>query len=87
MENNKTEFKVTGIEMLQKIIELMREGNVERFIIKDNEGHIYLEIPITESDFNKTIMPLLTKATVLAEMVSDFTLEVIKKDSKNKKKS
>jgi len=87
MEKNKTEFKVKGIEMLRMIIELMREGNVERFIIKDNEGHIYLEIPITESDFNKTIMPLLTKATVLAEMVSDFTLEVIKKDSKNKKKS
>ena len=87
MENNKTEFKVKGIEMLRMIIELMHEGNVERFIIKDNEGHIYLEIPITESDFNKTIMPLLTKATVLAEMVSDFTLEVIKKDSKNKKKS
>ncbi len=87
MENNKTEFKVKGKEMLPKIIELMREGNVERFIIKDIEGHIYMEIPLTKSDMNETLMALLAKASVLAELISDFTLEVIKKDSKNKKKS
>ena len=87
MENNKTEFKVKGKELLPKIIELMREGNVERFIIKDNDGHIYMEIPLTKSDSSETLMALLAKASVLAELISDFTIEVIKKDSKNKKKS
>lgn len=78
MENSKTEFKVKGKEMLQKIIELMREGNVQRFIIKDNEELIFMEIPLTIGVLSETLLPLLAKVAALATLVSDFTIEVIK---------
>ena len=41
------EFKVKGKELLEKVEELIKEGNARRIIIKDEKGRTYLEIPVT----------------------------------------
>ncbi len=38
MSPKKTEFKVSGDELLKKVKSLIKEGNVRRIIIKDKKG-------------------------------------------------
>ena len=41
------EIKVLSHELADKVKELIREGNVNRIIIKDEKGHTFIEIPVT----------------------------------------
>jgi hypothetical protein len=41
------EIKVTGDQLVATVKELVREGNIRRIVIKNEEGHVYLEIPLT----------------------------------------
>jgi phage-related minor tail protein len=77
---NSTEFKVRSEELLQKIRELIEEGNVHRIIIKDDAGKIYLEIPVTLGVIGALIAPVLAAVGALAAWAVDFTIEVIRKD-------
>ena len=40
------EFRVSGEEVLAKIKELIREGNVRRVAIKNEEGRTLIDIPL-----------------------------------------
>src|SRR5690606_41418929 len=41
------EFTVSGSELLEKVKQLVREGNVRRVFIKGSDGGTILEIPLT----------------------------------------
>jgi len=77
---NSTEFKVKGEDLLRKIRELIAEGNVNRIIIKDNSGKVYIEIPVTLGVIGALIAPVLAAVGALAALAVDFTIEVIRKD-------
>jgi phage-related minor tail protein len=77
---NSSEFKVKGEDLLNKVRELINEGNVNRIIIKDNTGKTYLEIPVTLGLIGALIAPILAAVGALAALVADFTIEVIRKD-------
>ena len=77
---NSSEFKVNGEDLMRKIRELIAEGNVNRIIIKDNEGKVYLEIPVTLGVIGAVIAPVLAAVGALAALAADFTIEVIRKD-------
>ena len=74
------EFKVKGKELLDKIEELIREGNVRRIIIKDTTGKPYIEIPLTVGVVGAAIAPVLAAVGALAAMVANFTIEIVKKE-------
>jgi phage-related minor tail protein len=65
---------------MRKIRELIAEGNVNRIIIKDHEGKVYLEIPVTLGVIGAVIAPVLAAVGALAALAADFTIEVIRKD-------
>jgi len=77
---NSSEFKVNGEDLMRKIRELIAEGNVNRIIIKDQEGKIYLEIPVTLGVIGAVIAPVLAAVGALAALAADFTIEVVRKD-------
>jgi len=77
---NSSEFKVKAEDLLIKIRELLEEGNVNRIIIKDNSGKVYLEIPVTLGVIGALIAPILAAVGALAAWAADFTIEVIRKD-------
>ncbi len=77
---NSSEFKVKGEDLLNKVRELINEGNVNRIIIKDNTGKTYLEIPVTLGLIGALIAPILAAVGALAALTADFTIEVIRKD-------
>jgi phage-related minor tail protein len=74
------EFRVKGEELLQKIKQIIHEGNVSRIIIKDENGRTYLEIPVTVGVVGAIFAPVLAAVGALAALAANFTIEVIKKE-------
>jgi len=79
MEPN-NEFKVKGEDLLAKIKELIHQGNISRIIIKNEEGKVYLEIPVTVGLIGALLLPVLAAIGALAALAANFTIEVIKKE-------
>jgi len=77
---NSSEFKVKGEDLLRKIREIIEEGNVNRIIIKDHEGKVYIEIPVTLGVIGAVILPVFAAVGALAALAADFTIEVIRRD-------
>jgi len=76
---NKTEFSVSGDELLKKIKEIIREGNARRIIIKDKTGNTYVEIPVTIGIIGAVLAPVLAAVGAIAALAADFRIEIIKK--------
>ncbi len=74
------EFKVKGEELLAQIKRLFHEGNISRIIIKNEEGKIYLEIPVTIGVIGAVFAPVLAAVGALAALAANFTIEVVRKD-------
>ena len=72
------EFKVHAKDLLAKIEELIKEGNVRRIIIKDADGKPYLEIPLTIGVIGAIAAPVVTAIGALAGVVANFTVEIIR---------
>ena len=79
MENS-NEFKVKGEDLLAKIKELIHQGNISRIIIKNEEGKVYLEVPVTVGVIGAMLMPVLAAIGALAALAANFTIEVIRKE-------
>ncbi|HLO91621.1 MAG: DUF4342 domain-containing protein [Chloroflexota bacterium] len=73
------EFKVKGEELLAKIRQLFHEGNISRIIIKNEEGKVYLEIPVTVGVLGAVFAPVLAAVGALAALAANFTIEVVRK--------
>ena len=85
MENFKEEFKVKGEEIVEKVKQLIHEGNVRRLIIKDEDGKVYLEIPVTFGVIGALIAPMLAAVGAVAAMVANLKIEVIRNEEPEKK--
>ncbi len=75
-------FQVAGDELLKKIKEIIHEGNVNRIIIKNDEGKTYLEIPITIGVIGAVLAPVFAAIGALAALAARFTIEVVRVEEK-----
>jgi hypothetical protein len=74
------EFKLSGGEILNKIKELIHEGNIRRIILKDENGKTFLEIPLTVGILGAALAPVLAAVGAIAALVSKLTIVVEKID-------
>ena len=74
------EFSVNGEEILGRIKQLVHEGNVRRIIIRDKQGHTYLEIPLTVGVAGVILAPALAGIGAMAALLSEATIVVEKVD-------
>jgi len=78
------EIWVAGNELVDRIRELVAEGNVRRLIIRKPDGESLLEIPLTAGvavgGVVTLVAPVLAAIGALAALVKDFKLEVIRTD-------
>jgi len=70
------EFKVKGDELLGRVKELVREGNVRRVTIKNSEGKSLLEIPLTIGVVGALIAPVAAAIGAVAALLTECTIEV-----------
>ncbi len=76
---NSEQFKVYGHELLKKIKELIKEGNIQRIIIKNEKGKVMVEIPVTLAAVGALVAPILAAVGALAALLNKCTIEVIRK--------
>lgn len=74
------EFKVEGEKIIAKIKELLHEGNIRRVIIKDKDGKILMEIPVTIGVVGVLIAPQLAALGAIAALLTEATIVVEKSE-------
>ncbi len=72
------EFSVNGDEILAKVKELLRQGNIRRVIIKDKTGRILVEFPLTIGVVGAALAPMLVAIGAVAALISEATIVVEK---------
>jgi hypothetical protein len=78
-ENVRTEeYKLDGDYLVQKIKELLHEGNIRRIIIKNEEGKRLIEVPLTIGAVGAVLLPVWAAIGAIAALVTDCTLVVEK---------
>jgi hypothetical protein len=80
---HKSEFQVTGEELLAKIKEIIHEGNVRKIIIKNDRGETYLEIPVTIGVIGAILAPVFAAIGALAALAANFTIVVERRDDES----
>ena len=58
-KENKEEFEVKGEDLLKKIKELIKEGNIRRITIKSEEGGTLIQIPLTLVVVGALLLPYI----------------------------
>lgn len=75
------EFRVDGEKLIAKIKELLHEGNIRRLIIKDKEGKVVMEIPMTLGVVGVLLAPQLAAIGAIAALLTEATVVVEKSEN------
>ena len=74
------EFTVSGKEVVDRVRELLHEGNVTRIIVKDDVGKTLLEIPATVGVVGAVLAPWLAALGVIAALVANCHIVVERRE-------
>jgi len=74
------EYQVSGESLVAKVKELVHEGNIRRIIIKDEEGKILIEVPLTLGVVGAVLLPVWAAIGAIAALVADCTIVVEKEE-------
>lgn len=77
--SKREEFKVSGQMLLEKVKELIKEGNVRRIIIISEKGETMMEIPLTFAVVGTAFAPVLAAVGALAALIANCTIVVERK--------
>ncbi len=66
---NTEEFAFSGDTLLAKIKEIIREGNIRRVLIKNEEGKVLVDIPLTVGVVGTLLAPQLAAIGAIAALV------------------
>ena len=79
MSGTTEEQRVEGEGLVQRVKELVREGNVRRIKVKNDEGRTLLEIPLTVGVVRVALIPIWVALGAIAALAADYTLEIERK--------
>ncbi|HTP34342.1 MAG TPA: DUF4342 domain-containing protein [Candidatus Acidoferrales bacterium] len=82
MQSFVEEIQVFGRDLVDKVRELIHEGNVQRIIVKDEHGHTFIEIPVTVAAVSVILAPLLAAVGAISALVAKFTIVVVRTEPK-----
>jgi aryl-alcohol dehydrogenase-like predicted oxidoreductase len=72
------EFQVQGEEILAKVKELVRQGNIRRISIRSEEGKPIVDIPLTLGVVGALLLPQFAALGAIAALVTRCTITVEK---------
>ena len=68
-------LQVEGSELVDRVRQLVREGNVSRVVVKKDD-RVLLELPVTVGAIGALLLPQLAVLGVIAAVVGACTIEV-----------
>jgi len=74
------EYSVSGSNLVDRVKELLHEGNVTRVIVKDDKGKTLLEIPATIGVVGTVLAPWLVALGVIAALVTNCRVVVERRE-------
>ncbi len=74
------EYSVSGNNLVDKVRDLLHEGNVTRVIVKDEKGATLLEIPATVGVIGTVIAPWLAALGVIAALATNCKIIVERRE-------
>ena len=82
LESIVEEIQVKGRDLVEKVRELIHEGNVQRIVVKDEHGNTFVEIPVTVAAVGAVLSPLLAAIGAISALVAKFTIVVTRTEPK-----
>jgi hypothetical protein len=73
-------FVVDADNLIEKVKELIHEGNVTKITIKDDKGKVLLEIPVTIGIIGVLIAPWLAALGAIAAIATECKIIVERKE-------
>jgi len=67
---------VPGDDLLSKIKEIIHQGNVQRIIIKNEDGRTLVEVPVTVGVVGALVAPVWAAIGAIAAVVTKCSIEV-----------
>jgi hypothetical protein len=83
-KTSRVRIKVAGEKMVQKIRELVHEGNVRRIILRNADDRVLFEIPLTVGVVGAMLLPVWVALGAVAALAADYTIEVEKIEPEGK---
>jgi hypothetical protein len=76
------EVEITGSELVDRVKELIEEGNVRRLIIRTSDDKILVEIPLTAGVAMGGVVtvfaPLLAALGAMAALLANLKLQIVR---------
>lgn len=69
-------YQVKGEELLKKVKEIIREGNVRRITITNKDGKVLVVFPLTIGVIGAVLVPVLAAVGTIAALVTECTISV-----------
>lgn len=79
------ELEVAGSQLVERVKELIEEGNVRRLIVRNQEGRTLLEIPLTigavaGGAILMAFGPVLAALAVIGALVAKLKIEIVREE-------
>lgn len=83
----KENINVMGNELIDKIKKIIKEGNVKKITVKNEQGESMVEIPVTAGVVGLVLFPYLGILGGMAAMLKEYKLEIKKEQKEEMKES
>jgi len=74
------ELTIRGEDLVATVKSLVHEGNIRRITIKNREGKVLIEVPLTLGVVGALFLPTLAALGALAALVTEYTIVVERVD-------
>lgn len=79
-EETREEYSVCGEDLLTRVKELVREGNIRRITIRSDEGNTLIEIPLAIGVVGAMLLPVWAAVGAIAALVTNCTIAVERRE-------
>ena len=80
MPTTKESFNINGEDLLNKVKEIIREGNVRKISIHDKSGKELMSFPLTIGVVGALFAPVLAAVGALAALIGECKITVEKEE-------
>lgn len=70
------EFKVKGNKLIEKLKELIKEGNVRRVVLRNPQGRTLLDMPLNAGVVGAALLPFWAAVGAVAVLATDYSVLV-----------
>jgi uncharacterized membrane protein YvbJ len=74
------EYSVASDNLIERVKELLHEGNVTRIIVKNEKGEVLLEIPATVGVIGVVLVPWLAALGAIAALATNCKIVVQRRE-------